>query len=124
MVGATGPRMLRLTAELADHWNGGLRTPDELRPLLDALEDACRKAGREPGSLTRSAEVRVRTVAAPPDVEPEEREVRGAPDELVAALLAYAELGIDHLQVQVRPNTAAGVAAFGPVIERLSQSVD
>ena len=31
MVGANGPRMLRLTAELADHWNAGLRRYDSPR---------------------------------------------------------------------------------------------
>ena len=32
MVGAGGPRMLRLAAELADEWNAGMRTPGGARP--------------------------------------------------------------------------------------------
>ena len=62
MVGAAGPRMLRLAAELADEWNGGLRSADELPPLLAAVEAACRAAGRAPSSLRRSAEAMVRTI--------------------------------------------------------------
>ena len=30
MVGASGSRMLRLTAELADEWNAGMRSPEDL----------------------------------------------------------------------------------------------
>ncbi len=54
MVGANGPRMLRLAAELADHWNGGLRAIDEVPAQLAAIDDACRAVGRDPATLTRS----------------------------------------------------------------------
>jgi alkanesulfonate monooxygenase SsuD/methylene tetrahydromethanopterin reductase-like flavin-dependent oxidoreductase (luciferase family) len=123
MVGATGPRMLRLTAELADDWNAGLRTPEECEPLLEAVEAACAEVGRDPATLTRSAEALVRTV--PPDdgagTEPEQRELRGSPDEIAAALRRYAELGFTHLQIQLRPNSLAGVEAFAPIIEALDR---
>jgi alkanesulfonate monooxygenase SsuD/methylene tetrahydromethanopterin reductase-like flavin-dependent oxidoreductase (luciferase family) len=118
MVGATGPRMLRLTAELADHWNGGLRAIDEVPALLADLADACAAVGRDPGSMTRSVEVLVRPgdVAGVPA---EDREIRGSPATIAAALQAFAALGIDELQVQLRPNSLAGVEAFAPVIEAL-----
>lgn len=118
MVGATGPRMLRLTAELADHWNGGLRAIDEVPALLADLADACAAIGRDPGSMTRSVEVLVRPgdVAGVPA---EDREIRGSPATIAAALQAFAALGIDELQVQLRPNSLAGVEAFAPVIEAL-----
>ncbi|MGK2849946.1 MAG: LLM class flavin-dependent oxidoreductase, partial [Candidatus Limnocylindrales bacterium] len=117
MVGATGPRMLRLTAELADHWNGGMRTIDEVPALLAALDAACRDVGRDPGTITRSVEVLVRpgeTVAGTREVA-----VTGDADAIAAALSSFGELGIDHLQVQLRPNALAGIEAFAPVIERM-----
>ena len=117
MVGAAAPRMLRLTAELADHWNGGLRAPDELEPLLRAVDEACRAVGRDPATLTRSAEVLLRTVPAGPNDAPEARELRGTTDELASHLQDYASLGIDELQVQLRPNSLEGVQAFQPVID-------
>lgn len=120
MVGAAGPRMLRLTAELADHWNGGLRMPDEVAPLLARLDAACRAAGREPATMTRSVEALVRTIPATDGLPPEERELRGTGDELVAALRTYAALGLDHLQVQLRPNTIEAVHAFRPILEGLT----
>ncbi len=121
MVGATGPRMLRLTAELADDWNAGLRRPEEVEPLIRALDEACAEVGRDPATLTRSAEVLVRTLASPDDAPAGERELRGSPEEIAAQLRRYADLGVGHLQVQLRPNTPAGVRAFGPVIEDLDR---
>ena len=119
MVGATGPRMLRLTAELADHWNGGMRSIDEVPALLDALERACGEVGRDPATITRSVEVLVRTGAAHPDAPAEAREIGGTPVEIATILRQFGDLGLDHLQVQLRPNSAEGVEAFAPVVGSL-----
>ncbi len=116
MVGANGPRMLRLTAELADHWNGGLRSIDEVPAQLEALDVACRDVGRT-RPITKSIEVLVRPGST--DAPPEPREIRGDPWSIASDLRRFAEVGIDHLQVQLRPNSIAGVQAFAPVIERL-----
>ncbi len=116
MLGANGPRMLRLTAELADHWNGGLRSIDEVPAQLEALDVACRDVGRT-RPITKSIEVLVRPGSS--DAPPEPREIRGDPGSIASDLLRFAELGIDHLQGQLRPNSIAGVQAFAPVIERL-----
>ncbi len=117
MVGANGPRMLRLTAELADHWNGGLRSIDEVPRLLEALVAACVEVGRDPSTITRSIEVLVRSM--PTAAPPEHREIRGDSTAIAAELRRYAELGIDHLQVQLRPRSLEGVEAFAEVIEEL-----
>ncbi len=119
MVGAIGPRMLRLTAELADHWNGGMRSIDEVPALLEALEQACAEVGRDPVTITRSVEVLVRTSAAHPDVPAEAREIGGTPVEIATILRQFGDLGLDHLQVQLRPNSADGVEAFAPVVGSL-----
>lgn len=119
MVGATGPRMLRLTAELADHWNGGLRSIDEVPVLLEALERACGEVGRDPATITRSVEVLVRTGAAHRDAPAEAREIAGTPAEIATIFRQFGDLGLDHLQVQLRPNSAEGVEAFAHVVESL-----
>ena len=107
MVGSAGPRMLRLTAELADQWNAGMRSPEDLVPLLAALDAACAAAGRDPATLPRSAELLV--------------DIGDGfwADEVVDRIERYAALGIAHLQVQLRPNTPAGVRAFAPVFDAL-----
>ena len=119
MVGTTGPRLLGLTAELADHWNGGLRRLDEVAPLLATVDEACRAAGRDPATLTRSIEVMVRVLPAADGRAPEERELRGTPTQLADALRAYTAVGVDELQVQLRPNSIDGVRAFADVIGAL-----
>ena len=119
MVGATGPRMLRLTAELADHWNGGLRSIGEVAPLIKAVDAACRQVDRDPATLTRSVEVLVRTSAARDDAPSDEHEIRGAPADVASELRRFADLGLDHLQVQLRPNSIKGVAAFARILDIL-----
>jgi probable F420-dependent oxidoreductase len=119
VVGTHGPRMLRLTAELADEWNAGMVTPEELAPLVVRVDAACAAAGRDPASLARSAEVLVRTLDAGGRAA-EERELRGSPAELAAELRRYAELGMTHLQVQLRPNRLEAVRAFQPVLDELA----
>jgi len=109
MVGAAGPRMLRLTAELADEWNAGLRSPEDLAPMLMAVDAACAAAGRDPGTLARSAETLIETGGA------------FDPEAATAHLRQYADLGIGHVQVQLRPNSIDGVRAFAPVLERLGR---
>ncbi len=108
MVGAAGPRMLRLTAQLADEWNAGMRSPDDLVPMLAAVDAACAAAGRDPRTLARSAETLVETGEG------------FDPAAVAAHLRRYADLGIAHVQVQLRPNSIVGVRAFAPVIEALA----
>ena len=119
VVGTHGPRMLRLTAELADEWNAGMVTPEELAPLVAQVDAACAAVGRDPATLARSAEVLVRTLDAGGRAA-EERELRGSPAELAAALRRYAELGMAHVQVQLRPNRLEAVRAFRPVLDELA----
>lgn len=119
MVGASGPRLLRLAAELADEWNGGLRTLDEASDLLDAVDEACAAVGRDPGTLRRSVEILVRPVVRAGDPPREERELRGSSVELASVVRAFGALGFDHLQIQLRPNRLDSVTAFGAVIREL-----
>ncbi len=104
MVGAAGPRMLRLTAELADEWNAGMRSTEDLAPLIAMVDAACEAAGRDPKTLARSAETLVETDDGF-DVPA-----------VVARLQRYAELSISHVQVQLRPNSIIGLRAFAPVL--------
>ena len=112
--------MLRLTAELADEWNAGMHLPDELPPIVAAVDEACAAVGRDPATLARSAEVLVRTLDAGARAA-EERELRGSPAELAGALHRYEELGMAHVQVQLRPNRLEAVHAFRPVLDELAR---
>src|SRR5947207_3693605 len=60
-IGAKGERMLRLTARHADVWNSNARGFAESVALSRALDGACTKAGRDPGSVRRSISLRLTT---------------------------------------------------------------
>jgi alkanesulfonate monooxygenase SsuD/methylene tetrahydromethanopterin reductase-like flavin-dependent oxidoreductase (luciferase family) len=117
--------MLRLTAELADEWNAGMRTPAAFVPMAGALDAALAAAGRAPGSIRRSAEAMVEPAGTPVDdgdldsFGSWDRPFAGSPEAIAAGLRRYAALGCDHVQVQLRPNTVESVRAFAPVIEAL-----
>ncbi|MEZ4521207.1 MAG: TIGR03560 family F420-dependent LLM class oxidoreductase [Thermomicrobiales bacterium] len=53
LIGASGPRMLRLTARHADIWNArGM--PDEAAAGNEKLDQFCREVGRDPREIIRS----------------------------------------------------------------------
>jgi len=125
MVGAVAPRMLRLTAELADEWNAGMRTPAGLAPMVAAMDAACVAAGRDPISIRRSAEAMVE-IGAPADAGDDldvrgswDDPLRGSPEAIAGGLRRYRDLGMSHVQVQLRPNRVESVRAFAPVVEAL-----
>jgi alkanesulfonate monooxygenase SsuD/methylene tetrahydromethanopterin reductase-like flavin-dependent oxidoreductase (luciferase family) len=53
VLGAFGPRMLRIAARYADTWNA-FGTPLEMRERNQMLDDYCRALGRDPDTLDRS----------------------------------------------------------------------
>jgi alkanesulfonate monooxygenase SsuD/methylene tetrahydromethanopterin reductase-like flavin-dependent oxidoreductase (luciferase family) len=53
VLGAFGPRMLKIVATFADTWNA-FGTPTEMRQRNQMLDDYCREIGRDPDSLDRS----------------------------------------------------------------------
>ncbi len=53
VMGAHGPRMLKLVARYADTWNS-FAPPDELRRRNDQLTGFCEAIGRDPATLKRS----------------------------------------------------------------------
>ena len=53
LIGASGPRMLRLTARHADVWNAR-GTPEEAGAGNALLDELCQEVGRDPGAIARS----------------------------------------------------------------------
>ena len=116
MVGSNGPRMLRIAAPFVDMWNTWHvwfdNRPEQIEPLIDELEEACRDVGRDPSEIVKTAalyvqlsrgEGRVAGSEDRPRVEP--IPVEGAGD----AVVELEERGIDHIQVVLDPIDASGV---------------
>jgi alkanesulfonate monooxygenase SsuD/methylene tetrahydromethanopterin reductase-like flavin-dependent oxidoreductase (luciferase family) len=95
-VGAYGPRMMRLTGRLGDGWlpslGGKYLDPDEVAPRVRILEEAARKAGRDPGEIRRVANVGLDAPEGIRDPEP---------------IVRAAELGFDTALVSVPTEGAA-----------------
>ncbi len=112
MIGSLGERMLRITARHADAWNAwwdktGNRV-DNIPALRDAIDTACQAVGRDPTTLERTVAVILEvgphasstTLATP---------LMGSPEELAAALRAYADAGIWRVKPWLEPNTLVGI---------------
>ena len=60
-VGAYGPRMLRLTGRLGDGWlpsvGGSYLSEDDVAARQALIDEAARRAGRDPGTIVRAANV-------------------------------------------------------------------
>jgi probable F420-dependent oxidoreductase len=113
LVGAKGPRMLRLAAELADAWNTAwFGMPDErLGRRIADFRAAFADVGRDPATVEMTVGVTVKAEAG------EEWGRPGAPAALLAepdvvadGLRAYSALGVAHVQLDVQPATTATFA--------------
>lgn len=104
-------------------WRAGRTTA----PLRAAVDAACVEAGRDPTTLVRTALVQIELPGGVPYpsgyagwvVGPGCPALAGSPETMAAEIRAYADAGINHLQVWVNPTTVAGVEALAPVLELL-----
>lgn len=124
MIGSKGPRMLRMTLPHVDIWNawlsGSRSHPDQVPPLREMVDAACRDAGRDPATVQRSVSIMVDqtgTREIGPSMKPDGAEpLTGSPEEIAAGLRAFESEGIDHLQLYLVPNTIASVERFAGVM--------
>jgi probable F420-dependent oxidoreductase len=120
LVGAFGPRMMRLTARYADQWTIDWLGPEEnAREQIDRIQAACEAEGRDPATLALTGGV---TVAYPdlgglptwmstPDTY-----LTGDAETLGRQLAAYADLGVSHLLTNLFPHTPEAVARYAEAI--------
>ena len=109
LVGSNGERMLGLIAQHADAWNTAWHQDTaKVGSQLEALDAACVAAGREPGSVVRTAGLYF-----------DERFGEDEASIRDAARLAgeFVALGFSHLILQSFPLTEAKLDAFARVIE-------
>ncbi len=128
MVGAVGPRMLRILATYADEWNIPWRqTVDELIEMNPRGDEACVKVGRDPATLRRSACLQIDLPGAESSGTTDvvrasrARAIRGDHAEIAASLRGYADAGVSHLQLWIDPSTPTGIEEFGRVLEELDK---
>lgn len=109
VVGATGPKMIRLAVRFADTWNSWSPEPqtlDAFRPMVEELDRACEELGRDPGSIARSIDVAVdpHALAGEPAGGLSPYLVSGGSDEIAEGLLRFGELGIGEVRCMLWPD--------------------
>lgn len=121
--GGGSPRAFRLAARYADEFNLNSSSPDRTREQYALLDQTCRDAGRDPGTLTHSAMIgtligadqdevahRQATLLAVLGVpargdsdwfaERRDRWILGTPDEARASIGRYADAGVERIMLQ------------------------
>jgi probable F420-dependent oxidoreductase len=117
LVGAFGPRMLRLAAHYADQWNTAwLGDPLELAEPSRRLRDACVQVGRDPATIDVTAGVSISFPDLGETRSFAKKPLAGTAASLVQAFRGYADAGAAHLIIQPTP---AGL----PALERVMQAV-
>jgi alkanesulfonate monooxygenase SsuD/methylene tetrahydromethanopterin reductase-like flavin-dependent oxidoreductase (luciferase family) len=124
LVAASRPRMLELTARLADAWNGawaGRPSAPSLIAQMATLDEACRAIGRDPASLARTVGLRIDIPGlVPPTADPPgpDRVLRGTTEEIASGLAAFERAGYDHAMVWLEPETQMALERLGEALAR------
>ena len=130
MIGAEGPRMLRLTARFGDAWNvwlaSGSNDPGTFASADAAMDAACVDVGRDRATLERTAAILVDPSGGQP-IPPtlaagRPQPISGSADEIAAVIRAFGALGVSHLQLVVLPNSVEGIRAMAPVLQALGRA--
>jgi probable F420-dependent oxidoreductase len=121
-IGANKPRMLRLAARYADGYNSFWHArPEDALPRFAALREACAEQGRDPASIQLSVSTLVHVLAAGDTPEDGDKGTIGPAEAVAEALAGFAEIGVQHLAVILKPADVRGVERFARVIELLDR---
>ena len=102
LVAARRPRMMRITARLADAWQTAWygRPDAKFEAEHDELRAACDAEGRDPATLEMMVGL---TIGAS---DPETRHIALDPSALADGLAAWAAIGVRHVQLGIEPTSA------------------
>jgi hypothetical protein len=119
MIGSNRPRMLDLALPHVTWWNswysGFANDPTRVGPLLETIDEAARRAGRDPSTLKKSVAVYLGFERSP------QRRTGGTPwwgaiEDHVVKLQQLAAAGIDEVQGILDPITADTIGKYGEIV--------
>jgi len=122
MIGAKGPKMLRLAALHADIWSWYVEERSDLvefGPRLAAFEAACVDAGRDPATVGKAAGIVVEPTSVTGSEAVLGAPIRGSAKQIADGLRAFGTAGFTNIELLVWPPTLAAVDALAPVLELL-----
>ena len=121
-IGARRPRMLGLAARYADAWNTVWYVdPARVPAAYEQFTQACAAVGRDPAEVELTAGALVRLLAPGEAPDPEERAIKGTPEEVAATLRGFAAAGVRHLVIALTRESLADMERLGHVVELLGQ---
>ena len=130
MIGSSGPRMLSITLPYVQSWNAWFasfgNTVGGCATLLESLRSACERAGTDYEALQKTVAVLVQAPggtgrAAGDDGKEAPTPIMGNPNAVAECLSAYADIGIDEVQLVLDPITQASINWCGDVLSALRQ---
>jgi probable F420-dependent oxidoreductase len=121
-IGASKPRMLRLTARYADAWHTAWhKRPESVVEPYERFKAACAEVGRDPATVELAVGTLAR-VLLPGEARPADQQLIAGPAEEVAeGLRSFTATGARHLTVIVEPGDVASIERFGPVLDILDR---
>jgi alkanesulfonate monooxygenase SsuD/methylene tetrahydromethanopterin reductase-like flavin-dependent oxidoreductase (luciferase family) len=127
LVGSTGQRMLAITLPHVAAWNAwGPSFGNSLEaylPLRQQVDDACRRAGREPAEVERTLALVVAFAGAlgrgSAIADEPFAPIPGDSATLAPTLRAFADAGVAHVQLVLDPITLDSIAALEPTLAAL-----
>jgi alkanesulfonate monooxygenase SsuD/methylene tetrahydromethanopterin reductase-like flavin-dependent oxidoreductase (luciferase family) len=127
LIGAKGPRMLRLAATYADLWNaeGPMRSPEQFIPLRESFNAACAAVGRDPATPGCSASVVINLPTGQSDQHSSAQWKQPepvSPEEVAETLRGYARESLGHVQVWLTPSTISSLEWFKAVLDLLDNN--
>ncbi len=126
MVGSNGPRMLGITLPHVDSWNTWLcddrSAADEIPAQREKVDARCYDVGRDPTTLGRSCSIAIDPTGnreIPGCIPARAEPLTGSPEIVAEAIHAFADEGIDHIQIYMVPSTIQSIEWLAKVVEVL-----
>ena len=120
MLGAHGPRTMRLAAQHADIWSGFATEsslPEWFQPMVGQLDEVCADTGRDPATLERSVGVSVEpTGERIAEAAGLGLPIAGPPAQIAATIAGFREIDVIRVELMVWPGTVDALAALEPAI--------
>jgi probable F420-dependent oxidoreductase len=130
LIGSNGERMLRIALPHVSAWNSWFtvtqNSPAGVAPLTAKVDAAAVDVGRDPADIERSVAVYVRLSGGGGRVQGNSETppppLAGDPETMALELRAYADAGIDEIQLVMDPITAESIDEFGRVLRILDEA--
>jgi alkanesulfonate monooxygenase SsuD/methylene tetrahydromethanopterin reductase-like flavin-dependent oxidoreductase (luciferase family) len=123
LLGAHGPRTMRLAVQHADIWSAYATESSQAEafaPMIEQLDAICEKQGRDPSSLGRSIGVYVRPPQTPTDIEDDGPALDGSLDDIVRGIDQMAAIGATRVELWVVGDMVAGFEQLAGVVDRVA----